>query len=131
MIFGGEEMKKGFWSLFVILLFGLVWVNVDSTSVYAQGKSFKWKMQSVDDAGLMEYKMIPVAFADPVRQLSNGRLDIKVFPPGGLVPSFEVWEAMRKGVLEMTQHYLVYWSGKEPGFKAAQEWPDATIPCKG
>jgi TRAP-type mannitol/chloroaromatic compound transport system substrate-binding protein len=124
-------MKKGFWSLFVILTIGLAFAVVDSPSVFAQGKTFKWRMQSVDDAGLMEYKMIPVAFADRVRQLSNGRLDIKVFPPGGLVPSFEVWEAMRKGVFEMTQHYLVYWSGKEPGFKAAQEWPACNDPLQG
>ncbi|MBP1712629.1 MAG: hypothetical protein H6Q42_832, partial [Deltaproteobacteria bacterium] len=57
-------MKKGFWSLFVILVLGLAFVSVDSPSVFAQGKTFKWRMQSVDDAGLMEYKMIPVAFAD-------------------------------------------------------------------
>jgi TRAP-type mannitol/chloroaromatic compound transport system substrate-binding protein len=72
-----------------------------------------------------------VAFANRVKELSNGRMEIKVFPPGGIVSSFEVWDALRKGLLEMSQHYLVYWSGKEPALKSAQEWPVMRHPLQG
>jgi len=97
----------------------------------AADKVITWRMQTVDDPGLMEFKDISGKFADRVRQLSNGRLDIKVFPPGGLVSSFEVWDALRKGVVQISQHYLVYWSGKEPGLKSNQEWPVLADPLQG
>jgi len=115
--------------LAVVVMWGLILFAQSPAS--AQAKVYKWRMQSVDDPGLMEYKMIPQRFADRVRELSQGRLDIKVFPPGGLVPSFEVWDALRKGVFEMSQHYLVYWSGKEPALKSAQEWPACSDPLQG
>jgi len=91
----------------------------------------RWRLQTVDDPGLMEYKAISVAFANRVKELSNGRMEIKVFPPGGIVSSFEVWDGLRKGLFEMSQHYLVYWSGKEPGLKSAQEWPVMVDPLQG
>lgn len=97
----------------------------------ARDKVIKWRMQTVDDPGLMEYNAISEKFAKRVIQLSNGRLDIKVFPPGGLVSSFEVWDALRKDVLQISQHYLVYWSGKEPGLKSNQEWPVLADPLQG
>ncbi len=123
-------MKKG-WIFALVVILGMGFIFLSESVSLAQGKTFKWRLQSVDDPGLMEYKMIANAFADRVRQLSNGRLDIKVFPPGGLVPTFEVWDALRKGAFEMSQHYLVYWSGKEPALKAAQEWPACIDPLQG
>lgn len=124
-------MKKGLFVFVLTFVVGMGLMVLDHTPASAQGKLIKWRMQSVDDPGLMEHKMISVRFADRVRELSNGRLDIKVFPPGGLVPTFEVWDALRKGVFEMSQHYLVYWSGKEPALKAAQEWPACSDPLQG
>ena len=100
-------------------------------TVTANAEVIRWRLQTVDDPGLMEYKEIAVAFADRVKKLSNGRMEIKVFPPGGIVSSFEVWDALRNGLFEMSQHYLVYWSGKEPGLKAAQEWPVMRDPLQG
>ncbi len=94
-------------------------------------KVIKWKLQTVDDPGLMEYKAISVSFADRVRELSNGRLDIQVFPPGGLVPSFEVWDALRKNMIQISQHYLVYWSGKDAALKASNELAVITDPLQG
>lgn len=124
-------MKKGLFIFILAFVLGVGFMMLDSNPASAQGKVYTWRLQSVDDPGLMEYKMISVRFADRVRELSNGRLDIKVFPPGGLVPSFEVWDALRKGVFEMSQTYLVYWSGKEPALKAAQEWPACSDPLQG
>jgi TRAP-type mannitol/chloroaromatic compound transport system substrate-binding protein len=115
-------MKKRVLLFSVVLAVAIGLVVVSSTTAWAQAKVIKWRMQGVNDPGLMEYKMLPVAFADRVRELSNGRLDIKVFPPGGIVPSFEVFDAMRKGVLEISDHFLVYWSGKDPALKSPNEF---------
>jgi TRAP-type mannitol/chloroaromatic compound transport system substrate-binding protein len=97
----------------------------------ANAEVIRWRLQTVDDPGLMEYKQIAEKFADRVKELSKGRMEIKVFPPGGIVSSFEVWDGLRNGLFEMSQHYLVYWSGKEPGLKAAQEWPVMRDPLQG
>ena len=102
-----------------------------SGALPAAAKVIRWRLQTVDDPGLMEYKAISEAFANRVKELSNGRMEIKVFPPGGIVSSFEVWDALRKGLFEMSQHYLVYWSGKEPALKSAQEWPVMRDPLQG
>ena len=100
-------MRKG--TCVLVLLAALLGVSAASvTSASAQAKVFKWKLQTVDDASLMEYKLLAVKFADRVRELSNGRLDIKVFPAGGLSPSYEVFDAVKKGLIDMSQHYLVY-----------------------
>lgn len=114
---------------FVVL--SLIVVLAISGSALAADKVYTWKLQTVDDPGLMEYKEISVYFADRVRALSNGRLDIQIFPPGGLVASFEVWDALRRGVMQMSQHYLVYWQGKEPALRSAQEWPVMVDPLQG
>jgi len=53
----------------------------------------RWRLQTVDDPGLMEYKAISVAFANRVKELSNGRMEIKVFPPGELCTALRCWTA--------------------------------------
>lgn len=114
-------MKKNS-SFFLVLAVVLAFMVSSTSPALAQGKTFKWRLQSVDDTGLMEYKEISNRFADRVRELSNGRLDIKVFPPGGLVSTFDVYDAVRKGMFEMSQTFMVYFSGKEPALKAINEW---------
>lgn len=127
---GRIAMRKG--TCVLVLLAALLGVSAASvTSASAQAKVFKWKLQTVDDASLMEYKLLAVKFADRVRELSNGRLDIKVFPAGGLSPSYEVFDAVKKGLIDMSQHYLVYWAGKDPGLYACCEWAAMRDPLQG
>ena len=118
-------------SFFLVMAVVVAFMAGSSAPASAQAKVITWRLQSVNDAGLMEYKMLPGQFADRVRELSNGRLDIKVFPPGGIVPSFEVFDAMRKGVLEMSDHYLVYWSGKDPALKTPKEFAYLRVAVQG
>lgn len=116
-----------------VISFAILWcvINDFQNDVLAQSKVIKWRMQSVNDPGLMEYKLLPVRFAERVRELSKGELDIKVFPPGGIVPSFEVFDAMRKGVLEISDHYLVYWQGKDRALTAPNEFAYLREPTQG
>ena len=53
-------------------------------------------------------------FADYVREMSAGRLDIKVFGAGELVPALEAFEAVRVGAAEMGCGAAYYWSGRSP-----------------
>jgi TRAP-type mannitol/chloroaromatic compound transport system substrate-binding protein len=123
-------MRKRFSAVGLAFVLVIALVMVSHTPASAQAK-ITWKMQSVEEPGMIEYKILPVRFADRVRELSGGRLDIKVYPPGGIVPSFEAWDAVRKGVLDMTHHYLVYWSGKDPALRSANDWPMMIDPLQG
>ena len=52
-----------------------------------------------------------------IREMSEGRLDIKVYAAGELVPAMESFDAVSKGTAEMGHGASYYWAGKS---KAAQ-----------
>ncbi len=51
-------------------------------------------------------------WAERVKMLSGGRLDIEISPPGAIVPAFEVLDATHKGVLDGSHSGAAYWVGK-------------------
>lgn len=53
-------------------------------------------------------------FADDVRVMSNGRMDIKVFAGGELVPALQVFDAVSQGSIELGHGSAYYWAGKVP-----------------
>ena len=53
-------------------------------------------------------------FAENVRIMSNGRLDINVFAGGELVPALQVFDAVSQGAVEMGHGSAYYWAGKVP-----------------
>ncbi len=79
----------------------------------AAPKTIKWRMQVLWDPGTLPYK-IEEKFADRVRQLTNGRLDIKVFAPNSLVPTAEMLDALQAGMIDMMKQYEGYYIGKMP-----------------
>lgn len=56
----------------------------------------------------------PEVFADMIRDMSNGRLDIRVYGAGEIVPAFEVFDAVSSGVAEVGHGASYYWKGKIP-----------------
>ncbi|SMF44120.1 TRAP-type mannitol/chloroaromatic compound transport system, substrate-binding protein [Tistlia consotensis] len=53
-------------------------------------------------------------FAEKLRVLSGGRLDVKVFAAGELVPPFEAFDAVASGTADMAHATPYYWVGKSP-----------------
>ncbi|MFH1080117.1 MAG: TRAP transporter substrate-binding protein [Pseudomonadota bacterium] len=51
-------------------------------------------------------------FAERVKALSGGRLQIELIPTGAIVPAFEVLDAVHKKVLDAGQTSPAYWVGK-------------------
>ena len=51
-------------------------------------------------------------WADRVKLLSGGRLEIEVLPAGTLVPAFEVLDATHKKVIDGAHSAAAYWVGK-------------------
>lgn len=77
----------------------------------ASAEVFKWRLQSVGPRGSIETNAVK-RFADQVKKASNGRLDIAVYGADEIVPSFETFDAVSNGLLEMHCNDPSYWVGK-------------------
>lgn len=78
-------------------------------------EKFKWKMVTPWSKGLLFYD-IAVHFADSVRLASGGRLDIKPFSAGELVPAKQAFDAVSKGSAQVGHDWPGYWKGKNEAF---------------
>ena len=56
----------------------------------------------------------PVRWADNVRLMTNGEVDIKVHGAGDFVPGFEVFDAVSSGALPMGFDWIGYWADRIP-----------------
>lgn len=52
--------------------------------------------------------------AEAITRMSGGRLTVKVYGAGELVPAFEVFDAVSSGTAEMGHGSAYYWKGKVP-----------------
>ena len=89
--------------------------QVDSgNAVTDTGELFRWKMVTTWPANFPVFQEAPEMFAENVRVMSNGRLDINVFAGGELVPALQVFDAVSQGAVEMGHGSAYYWAGKVP-----------------
>jgi TRAP-type mannitol/chloroaromatic compound transport system substrate-binding protein len=77
-------------------------------------KVFKWRMVTTWPKNLPGLGTAPERMADNIRVMSNGRLDIKVYGAGEVVPALEVFEAVSQGTVQMGHGAAYYWKGKVP-----------------
>ena len=84
------------------------------TAVIDTGKIYRWKMVTTWPANFPVFQEAPEMFAENVRIMSNGRLDINVFAGGELVPALQVFDAVSQGAVEMGHGSAYYWAGKVP-----------------
>ncbi len=88
--------------------------DAQTGSLAAPTKTFRWTLVTTWPKNLPGLGMAPERLADDVRRMSNGRLDIKVYGAGELVPAFEVFDAVSQGTAEMGHGAAYYWRGKLP-----------------
>lgn len=79
-----------------------------------QQETYRWTLITTWPKNLPGLGMAPERLADVVRRMSAGRLDIKVYGAGELVPAFEVFDAVSQGTAEMGHGAAYYWRGKLP-----------------
>ncbi len=83
----------------------------------AQGAPVKWKLTSAFPAGQPFYSNGPGSltdFADRVKAMSGGKMEIQVYHAGELVPAFEGFDAARQGIVEMNSWIAYFGAGKVP-----------------
>ncbi len=93
------------------------------TPAIAQDKVIKWKMVSTWPKNLPGLGTGANFLAELIHSMSGGRMEIKVYGAGELVPALEVFDAVSRGTAEMGHGASYYWKGKS---EAAQFF--TTIP---
>ncbi len=71
------------------------------------------QMQAAWPASLTLYENF-VFFAERVKALTNGELEIKTMPAGQVVPAFEVHDAVNRGVIDGGHIWTGYLQGRHP-----------------
>ncbi|MDI6754930.1 MAG: TRAP transporter substrate-binding protein DctP [Thermodesulfobacteriota bacterium] len=111
---GGREMKRrdllkaGVAGAATIGLIGL------TKKGFAQAPQFKFRLQSFLGPGWKEWEEMLPRFCKKVNKMSGGRIEITPYPPGALVPTFELLDGVGKRVVEMGYGAQVYWMGTFP-----------------
>ena len=77
-------------------------------------KAVEWKLVTSWPKEFPGLGLAPERFAQKVGELSNGRLTVRVYGAGELVPSFEVFNAVSKGTAQMGHSAAYYWQDKIP-----------------
>ncbi len=82
--------------------------------VNSSAKSYMWKMTTTWPPKFPILGEGPEMFAELVEKMSAGRMKIKVYGAGELVPSAAAFEAVSEGAIEMAHSCPYYWAGKFP-----------------
>lgn len=87
-------------------------VGTEETTSAAQ--LFKWRLITTWPKNLPGLGVAPENLAKMLNTMSNGRLQIKVYGAGEIVPALEVFEAVSRGTVQMGHGAAYYWKGKVP-----------------
>jgi TRAP-type mannitol/chloroaromatic compound transport system substrate-binding protein len=82
--------------------------------VTAADKKLKWKMVTSWPRNFPGLGTGAAWLADAITEMSGGRLTVKVYGGGELVPPLEVFDAVSRGTAEMGHSGAYYWKGKSP-----------------
>lgn len=77
-------------------------------------ETFKWRMVTTWPKNYPGVGLGAENLAKLVDEMSDGRLQIKVFGNGELVPALEVFDTVSRGSVEMGHGAAYYWIGKVP-----------------
>jgi len=75
-------------------------------------EKISWKMVTTWPPNFPGVGSGVLRLAEFIRKASNGRLDIKVFAAGELVPAFEAFDAVSSGTADIGHGAAYYWKGK-------------------
>ncbi|WP_439100339.1 TRAP transporter substrate-binding protein [Congregibacter sp.] len=78
------------------------------------GDNIEWKLVTTWPKNLPGLGHTPEVFAQMVREMSSGRLNVRVYGAGEIVPAFEVFDAVSSGVAQVGHGASYYWKGKIP-----------------
>lgn len=92
---------------FILALFSLF------SSPQGVAQVVKWRVQSFYPGGALYDTLVSKYFADTVKKLSGGRLEVMTYGSGSLVPFAETLDAVGKGVIEGAIWWPAYDTGRD------------------
>lgn len=115
-------MKK---RVLITVLTALLSISLVAGSAYSRTE--RWRMTSTwpPSISLIEADQ---AFVKAANHLAKGKLKIKFFTGGTLMPSYEVFEAVSKGAIHAAGDWSNYWAGKDRAFDALGAYPMGLTP---
>ena len=96
----------------LILGTGAAAVAASASTVRAQTKTFRWKMVTTWPPNFPGLGTSVVRMVKNIERASGGRIKIKLFSAGELVPAFEVFDFVSSGGAELWHGAAYYWRGK-------------------
>ncbi len=88
--------------------------NQSTSETVSTTKTFHWKMVTTWPPNFPIYQTGVEDFAKDIELMSVGRLKIKVFAGGELVPPLQTFDAVSQGAVQMGHGAAYYWAGKVP-----------------
>jgi TRAP-type mannitol/chloroaromatic compound transport system substrate-binding protein len=88
--------------------------SAESESQIDTSKIYHWKMVTAWPPTFPVLQEGAERFAKSVADMSNGRLNIKVYAGGELIPPLQTFDAVSQGTVEMGHGSAYYWAGKVP-----------------
>lgn len=89
-------------------------VPVAQQSAAEPAQTYSWKMVTAWPKNYPGLGTAAERLAERVGTMSDGRLTIKVYAAGELVPALEVFDAVSRGSAELGHGAAYYWKGKVP-----------------
>lgn len=87
---------------------------VEPGAAAASVQTYSWKLVTAWPKNFPGLGSAPERFAQRVETMSNGRIRIRVYGAGELVPALEVFDAVSAGTAEIGHGAAYYWKGKVP-----------------
>jgi TRAP-type mannitol/chloroaromatic compound transport system substrate-binding protein len=109
-----KVLQLFFIATFTLLLAACGKESSEVSSTATSQQTYEWKLVTSWPKNFPGLGKGPETFAKYVERMSNGRLKIKVFGAGQMVPGFEVFDTVSSGAAEMGHAGSYYWKGKAP-----------------
>lgn len=77
-------------------------------------RTFNWRMVMAWPTDFPGLGTGAARFAERIEQMSNGRIRIRIFGAGELVPAYEVFDAVSRGTVELGHSAAYYWRSRLP-----------------
>lgn len=91
--------------------------TVEASTKSAKVETIKWKMVTTWPKNFPGLGTGAENLASKINELSNGRLQVKVYGAGELVPALEIFDAVSRGTVQMGHGAAYYWKGKDATFQ--------------
>ncbi|WAJ71134.1 TRAP transporter substrate-binding protein [Catenovulum adriaticum] len=88
--------------------------KVNQSELRESFKPVTWKMVTTWPKNFPGLGTVPEQFAKDVAVMSAGRLNIKIYGAGEMVPALQIFDAVKSGAAQMGHGAAYYWKGKIP-----------------